>query len=69
MKRIKKYKQGHFAKRESNNPFCYKKTLTVSPREKLNSSHTILQVKKLWLLNRQFSFQGQCYQETTKGDP
>jgi len=66
---MKKYKQGYFAKRESNNPFCYKKTLTDSPREKLNSSHTILQVKKLWLLNRPFSFQGKCYQETTKGDP
>ena len=26
-------------------------------------------IKKLWLLNRPFSFQGKCYQETTKGDP
>ena len=66
---MKKCKQGHFAKRESNNPFSYKKTLTDSPQEKLNSSHTILQVEKLWLLNRQFSFQGKRNQETTKGDP
>jgi hypothetical protein len=69
MKRIKKCEQGHFAKRESNNPFCYKKTFTDPYWEKLNSSHTILQVEKLWLLNRQFSFQGKRNQETTKGDP